>query len=70
VVRVLHVEGPAAELFRNQSFCSVRCLRAYLLETLETLEPLDTPEAAAIVTDLHVLYQAVAKTFAEILAET
>jgi hypothetical protein len=70
VVRVQNLPGPAAQMFRGQGFCSVRCVRAYCLESLETLDGLDTPEAKAIVSDLHALHQAVAVTFAEILAKT
>jgi hypothetical protein len=68
VVRVEDLPQPAAELFREQSFCSVRCLRAFCLESLETLNALDTPESGALVSDLHDLYLAMAAAFAQILA--
>ncbi len=46
----------------------MRCLRAFSLESLETLDGLDTPEARDVVSDLHELYQAMAQTFAQILS--
>jgi hypothetical protein len=70
MVRVQNLPDPAAQMFRDQGFCSVRCLRAYCLESLEALDAMDTPEARAIVSDIHALHQAVAVTFAEILAKT
>jgi hypothetical protein len=69
-LHVSNLPGSAEELFHERSFCTVRCLRAFCLETLETLDPLDTPEAQAVVSDLHALHQAVATAFAEILAKT
>ncbi|MGA7860547.1 MAG: hypothetical protein WCB19_01650 [Thermoplasmata archaeon] len=68
MVRVESLPESAAELFRDRSFCSVRCLRAFSLESLETLDGLDTPEARDVVSDLHELYQAMAQTFAQILS--
>jgi len=68
VVRVDGLPESAAELFRDRSFCSVRCLRAFCLESLETLDSLDTRQARDVVTDLHELYQAMAQAFAQILS--
>lgn len=70
MVQVLNLPEPAARMFHDQGFCSVKCLRAFCLESLEMLDALDTPEARAIVSDIHALHQAVALTFAEILAKT
>jgi len=61
-------DSPASELlFQNQVFCSLRCLRAFCLESIETLDALDTPSSADVVTDLHELYRGVAQAFAETL---
>jgi len=43
-------------LFHNETFCSNRCVRAFILETLERLEALDTPAARDMMTDLHRVY--------------
>jgi hypothetical protein len=56
------------DLFRDQVFCSVTCLRAFCLETLEILDALDTPGSGAVVSDLHELYQGLAETLATILS--
>jgi hypothetical protein len=39
-------------LFRRRVFCSVACIRAYCLESLEILDSLDTPGAGSMVLDL------------------
>lgn len=70
VIRVEGLPDGAAELFADRAFCSPRCLRAFGLESLETLDGLDTPAARAVVTDLHELYRGLAKAFAQILSET
>ncbi len=67
VVRVQHLPAAAEELFRDRPFCSGRCLRAFCLESLETLDGLDTPQSEAIVSDLHEFYRGVAQAFAQIL---
>jgi hypothetical protein len=67
VIRVLNIRGPVASLFQGRGFCSVKCLRAFCLESLEQLDGLDTPEAEATVTDLHELNQAMSVAYAEIL---
>jgi len=62
-------DSPASEpLFHGQVFCSLRCLRAFCLESLETLNELDTPASEEVVVDLHELYRGVAQAFAETLA--
>ena len=40
-------------LFRDEVFCGRPCLRAFLLEALETVGTLDRPETAKLVSDLH-----------------
>lgn len=52
------------ELFRDQLFCSVRCIGAFCLESLEVLDPLDTPASEAVVSDLHELHREVLETLA------
>ena len=51
-------------------FCSVKCIRAFCLESLETLDGLDTKQSKTVVTDIHELYQGLAESFAKILLET
>jgi len=48
-------------------FCSPKCVRAFCLESLEVLDALDSPEAGAIVRDLHELTMEVAMTLVSIL---
>ncbi len=50
------------DLFRGGIFCSVRCVRAFCLETLEILDSLDTPATRLMVTDLQDVHRAVAET--------
>jgi hypothetical protein len=52
------------ELFQDQVFCSVPCVQAFCLESLEILEPLDTPAAKAVVSDLHEVHRALAEVLA------
>jgi hypothetical protein len=61
---VFHVTATESSerLFRNQVFCSPGCVRAFCLESLETLEALDTPASNAIVSDLHGLHREIAET--------
>jgi hypothetical protein len=44
-------------------------VRAFLIETLETLEALDTPASVTMIADLHALNLEVARTLAEVSAE-
>jgi hypothetical protein len=48
-------------LFRGRTFCSLRCISAYCLESLEILDALDTPEARAMAAGLHELSHEVAE---------
>jgi hypothetical protein len=68
VVDLANLPDPLAGLFKGRSFDSVRCLRAFCLESMELLDGLDTRAASATVTDLHELYQELARTFAQILS--
>jgi hypothetical protein len=68
--KVLRVEstGSISEgLFGGQVFCSRRCIRQFCLESMETLDALDTPTSTAIVTDVHELYSGVVELFAATL---
>jgi hypothetical protein len=67
VIRVERLPEPVAGLFAHRSFCSVRCLRAFSLETLETLDALDTTSSQELVSDLHAFHQAAAEAFGQIL---
>ena len=59
------VVPPSLEnLFRGGVFCSVGCIRAFCLDSLEILEALDTPNSRSIIEDLHEIHQAVAETLA------
>lgn len=63
--------SPASELlFRDQVFCSTGCIRNFCLESLETLDALDTPDSVAVVRDVHELYRDVAETYAAMLSST
>ncbi|MFZ0830053.1 MAG: hypothetical protein WCB18_07945 [Thermoplasmata archaeon] len=64
------VPASAREVFEGRVFCSVKCIRAFCLESLETLDGLDTKESKTVVTDLHDLYQGLAESFARILLGT
>jgi len=52
------------DLFRGGVFCSVRCIRAFCLETLEMLEALDTASSRMVVTDLHEVHRELSETLA------
>lgn len=64
---VLGVPSSGREIFDGRTFCSVRCIRAFCLESLEALDVLDTPRSRSVVTDLHDVYQGLAEAFAKIL---
>jgi hypothetical protein len=69
VFRVAPVPDSAQSLFRDQLFCSSGCIRAFLLESLETVDALETPTSNEIVRDLHDLYRGLAETLVSILDE-
>lgn len=67
--KVLRVEALSSTfelLFRGQVFCSPRCIRQFCLESLETLDAIDTPESASTVIDVHEMYAGVAELFAAV----
>jgi hypothetical protein len=68
VLRVDSVSSAFEVLFRGQVFCSPRCLRQFCLESMETLDALDTPGTAMTVIDVHELYAGVAELFAATLS--
>lgn len=57
------------DLFREVIFCSPKCARTFCLESLETLDALDTSDARAMVSDLHELAMEVATTLISILGD-
>jgi hypothetical protein len=67
LLRVGSVSQTSDILFRGQVFCSARCLRQFCLESLETLDGLDTPESSAIVSDFHDFYAGLAEIFSATL---
>jgi hypothetical protein len=67
VYRISTDASSSRALFDGQVFCSPGCIRQFLLESLETLDALDTPASRLVVTDLHELYQGVAETYAAVL---
>ncbi len=67
VYRVDNLPEAQVALFRHQVFCSERCLHAYCLETLETLEALDTPVSRKLVNDLREFRTALSQNLATIL---
>lgn len=52
-----------ASLLRGIQFCSPKCVRAFCLEALQTLDAFDTPSTRDTVTDLHAVIVEVAETF-------
>jgi len=68
VYRVDSASSLSQTLFRDQPFCSPRCIRTFCLESLEMLDALDTPRSTMVVSDLHELYQGVAETYAALLS--
>jgi hypothetical protein len=68
VFGVTTVSLSSEDLFRDQVFCSVRCIGAFCLESLEVLDLLDTPRSRAVVSDLHELHREVSETLASVLS--
>lgn len=58
-----------ATLFERQAFCSRKCVRAFFLEAMETLDGLSTQGAEETVSDLRTVYQATAHSFADLFPE-
>jgi hypothetical protein len=66
VFGVTTIPRSLGDLFRGGVFCSVGCIRAFCLESLEILEALDTPNSKSMVTDLHEVHRGIAETLAAI----
>jgi len=66
VYGIAPVPASAQSLFRDERFCSSKCIRAFLLESLETVAGLDTPESKRMVSDLHDLYRGLAEILASV----
>jgi len=64
VFGITFVPSSLKDLFRGGVFCSVRCIRAFCLETLEMVEALDTPNSKMMVTDLHEVHRELSETLA------
>jgi hypothetical protein len=56
-------------LFRDQVFCSTRCIRRFLFEAMEMVEILETPDAASVVSDFAELHRELAQILASALGE-
>lgn len=67
VVEIAALPESLEGVFGGVVFCSAKCLRAFCLESLETLDALDTPDARETVSDLHELTMEVAMTLVSIL---
>jgi hypothetical protein len=71
--RAWEVQGLAPgidELFRERSFCSPICVRAYFLEELAVLDQLDVPAAEETVSDLREAYAGLAIALGQILGSS
>jgi NAD(P)-dependent dehydrogenase (short-subunit alcohol dehydrogenase family) len=69
VLRLVTTEADVASMFRGRVFCSERCIRAFILESLETLASIDTAASNAVVTDLHELFRELAETLSAVAGE-
>lgn len=69
VVGITTVPASLEGVFRGAIFCSPKCVRVFCLESLEILDALDTPTSKTMVTDLHELYLAIARTLIMFLDE-
>jgi len=56
-------------MFHDQQFCSPRCVRAFCLESLESLEAIDMPATKAMVSDLREFGRMLAGVFTAIMDE-
>jgi hypothetical protein len=59
--------GSITAIVSGHPFCSELCVRAFFLESMETLDALDAPGSERTVSDLHTVYFAIVQTFAEVL---
>jgi len=67
VIEITGLPKSLEDVFGDIAFCSPKCVRAFCLESLETLDSIDTPHARGIVSDLHELTMEVATTLVSIL---
>lgn len=68
-IEVVGLSGALPGLFEGQAFCSLRCVRAFFLETLSILDGLDTIEGETLISDLHATYAKLASAFATLVRE-
>jgi len=66
VFGVTFIPPSLEDLFRGGVFCSVGCIRAFCLESLEILDALDTPSSKSMVTDLNEVRRVITETLATI----
>jgi len=62
VFGVTFIPPSLEDLFRGGMFCSVGCIRAFCLESLEILDAVDTPNSKSMVTDLHEVHRGLSET--------
>jgi hypothetical protein len=53
-------------LLNRRAFCSLRCVRAFLLESMAEIEPLDAPDAQLTLGTLREVYLDMARTVEEL----
>jgi hypothetical protein len=70
VYRIVSLPDSQESLFQDWVFCSRKCLRAFCLETLETLAALDTPASRLLVSDLHDVSEELAQTISTMLSQS
>jgi len=56
-------------LLGTRILCSVRCVHTFCLESLDILDPLDTPESRATILELRELHRRAHDMLATILSE-
>ena len=69
-VEIIGLPASLEVMFRGEAFCSPRCVRAFFLEVLSVLDAIDTPEAAAQVSDLREMHMHLASAFSKLIATT
>jgi hypothetical protein len=50
-------------ILEPRSFCSLNCVLVYILEVIETLDSMDSPEGERMVKDLHEVYRTTVGVF-------
>lgn len=69
VFRISTVPQSLEFLLGEVTFCSVRCIRQFCLEAIETLDSLDQPGAERIIRDLHEIHSEITKLLAAVSSD-